>query len=194
MRGKWIRLAGLAALLLLAAFLVWAPWEKPIASPAANSVNGYAPKQPTVSIPLPQTAPDTSKPRPATAAPRFNTIAEYRAEMAARPAPAQPLDLQPAVKTPEAEVRRWQLTMRKYRAALGQNPVGSNPEITRALLGGNATGARFLDRAGVQLNERGESVDEWGTPYFFHAVSGSIMEVRSAGPDRKLFTEDDIVR
>lgn len=133
-------------------------------------------------------------PRPITDAPRFNTMQEYRAEQASRMLPPESLVPPPAGKTPENEVQRIQGTVRKYRAAFGQNPVGSNPEITRALAGKNPTGARFLDAASGALNDAGELLDLFGTPYFFHPVSGSIMEIRSAGPDKKLFTPDDIVR
>ena len=119
---------------------------------------------------------------------------EYRAEQAARPlAPESPVP-PPAGRTPENEVQRIQGTVRKYRAAFGENPVGSNPEITRALAGKNPTGARFLDESSVTQNDAGEMLDLFGTPYFFHPVSGTIMEIRSAGPDKKLFTADDIVR
>ena len=34
--------------------------------------------------------------------------------------------------------------LRDYRAALGENPVGTNSEITKALLGANARKARFV--------------------------------------------------
>jgi hypothetical protein len=33
--------------------------------------------------------------------------------------------------------------------------------------------------------------DRWGTPYFFHQVSKTEMEIRSAGPDRRMWTGDD---
>jgi hypothetical protein len=36
-------------------------------------------------------------------------------------------------------------------------------------------------------------IDRWGTPYFFHQISATSMEIHSAGPDRKMGTEDDIV-
>lgn len=84
--------------------------------------------------------------------------------------------------------------IRDYRAAFGSNPTGSNPEITRALLGANPRKARFVDPASVSVNERGELLDAWGHPYFFHAISGTRMEIRSAGPDGRLFTADDIVK
>lgn len=31
------------------------------------------------------------------------------------------------------------------------------------------------------------------SPYFFHAESADRMEIRSAGPDERIYSEDDIV-
>lgn len=149
---------------------------------------------PSANFTVPKAPPFAANPRPITDAPHFNTMQEYRAEQAARTLPPESLVPTPAGRTPENEVQRIQGTVRKYRAAFGENPVGSNPEITRALAGKNPTGAKFLDPSAITLNDKGEMLDDWGTPYFFHPVSGSIMEIRSAGPDRKLFTDDDIVR
>jgi hypothetical protein len=41
------------------------------------------------------------------------------------------------------------------------------------------------------VNAAGELTDRWGTPFFFHQVSKAQMEVRSAGPDRRMWTADD---
>jgi hypothetical protein len=43
------------------------------------------------------------------------------------------------------------------------------------------------------VNEKKELCDNWGTPYFFHQLSASVMEIRSAGEDKTLWTADDIV-
>ena len=76
----------------------------------------------------------------------------------------------------------------------GGDPVGNNPEITAELAGKNPRQINFLSgQDGMQVNQNGELVDAWGTPYFFHQLSGSDMEVRSAGPDRKMWTSDDVV-
>jgi hypothetical protein len=42
------------------------------------------------------------------------------------------------------------------------------------------------------MNDRGELIDDWQTPYFFHQVSGRQMEIYSAGPDRQMWTPDDL--
>jgi hypothetical protein len=73
------------------------------------------------------------------------------------------------------------------------NPVGSNAEITASLQGRNAAGVVLLPRAHPAVNVDGELCDRWGTPFFFHAESARRMEVRSAGPDRRLWTDDDVV-
>jgi hypothetical protein len=84
--------------------------------------------------------------------------------------------------------------IRDYGSMLGGNPVGVNAEITRQLNGNNSKQADFIrPEAGMRLNDRGELVDAWGTPYFFHQLSGTEMEIRSAGPDKILWTTDDLV-
>ena len=83
---------------------------------------------------------------------------------------------------------------RAYASRFGGNPVGTNPEITRALTGGNSKQAVFIQSEdGLRVNEQGEMVDPWGTPFFFHQLSGTVMEIHSAGPDRILWTGDDLV-
>jgi len=81
-----------------------------------------------------------------------------------------------------------------YGSRYGGNPVGENAEITRALNGENPNGAKFItEESGLRINGQGELVDYWGTPFFFHQVSGTQMEIRSAGPDKQMWTADDLV-
>ena len=84
-------------------------------------------------------------------------------------------------------------TIRQYGLAFGGNPVGTNPEITKALNGDNPKQINFLTQDGNRVNEKGELVDPWGTPYFFHQLSAMEMEIRSAGPDKIMWTTDDLV-
>lgn len=72
------------------------------------------------------------------------------------------------------------------------NPVGNNAEITATLRGDNRLHLVFVPAGHRALNAAGELCDRWGTPYFFHAASGTEMEIRSAGPDRRHHTADDI--
>ena len=72
------------------------------------------------------------------------------------------------------------------------NPIGDNREITDTFLGTNPNGIIFLRAGHPAINARGELCDRWGTPFVFHAESGRKMEVRSAGPDRRPWTNDDV--
>lgn len=81
-----------------------------------------------------------------------------------------------------------------YRSSVHSgNPVGENAEITAALTGRNKLGFAFIAPDHPAINAKGELCDRWGTPFFFHQLSGTAMEIRSAGPDRRLWTKDDQV-
>lgn len=80
----------------------------------------------------------------------------------------------------------------QYRRFSGGNPVGANDEITSALMGGNSKRLAFINPDGAPLDSEGQLLDRWGTPYFFHAISGERMEVISAGPDLRHYTADDV--
>ncbi len=81
-----------------------------------------------------------------------------------------------------------------YSRATGGNPVGDNADITAALTGTQYPGQKgqFFPRGHAAVRA-GQLVDRWGTPYWFHPNSSNQMEIRSAGPDRQLFTGDDQV-
>jgi hypothetical protein len=71
------------------------------------------------------------------------------------------------------------------------NPTGSNAEITATLTGANKLRLVLIPPRHPAINADGELCDRWGTPFFFHAESATRMEIRSAGPDRRLWTDDD---
>lgn len=96
---------------------------------------------------------------------------------------------------PEIAVENMSRAIRQYGEMFGGNPVGTNPEFTKQLGGDNSRHINFINaEAGMRVNANGELIDPWGTPYFFHQISGSDTEVRSAGPDRIMWTADDIVK
>ena len=80
-----------------------------------------------------------------------------------------------------------------YHTLTGENPVGTNTEIMAAVMGKNPRQAVLGPPEGFTLNQQGELVDDWGTPYFFHQLSRDVMEIHSAGPDKIMGTADDIV-
>jgi len=91
----------------------------------------------------------------------------------------------------ENDLQHVQMMVRDYRTAVGENPFGTNAEIMQSVLGDNLKQAKIGAPEGQNLNEKGELVDRWGTPYFFHQVSKTEMEIRSAGPDRVMWNGDD---
>ncbi len=158
------RLPWILILLLIGATLWWLRHSEPAATP------------PVVPSPLPS---------PAEPAPPVQPAPTYY----------PPLD---QLNSPTHPVERDLIILRdlffSYQTAIKDpsgNPVGTHAEIVRALQGHNRARLAFLPARHPALNERGELVDRWGTPYFFHALSGASMEIRSAGPDRILYTTDD---
>ena len=71
------------------------------------------------------------------------------------------------------------------------NPWGENAEIAATLSGQNPLHLVLIPRNHVAFNRDGELCDRWGTPFRFHALSSTQMEVRSAGPDQRFGTADD---
>jgi hypothetical protein len=109
-------------------------------------------------------------------------------------APGVPHELEFTNIPPEIVLGKVAHAIHDYASMFGGNPVGTNPEITAALNGQNPRQANFINPdAGMRINGNGELVDAWGTPYFFHQLSGTEMEIRSAGPDKKMWTSDDLV-
>ena len=111
----------------------------------------------------------------------------------ARMSPADPLAADADRREGAIEADKVSLMLRDYRTRMGENPVGTNAEIMKAVMGGNPKGALLGPPEGQKLNGDGELVDRWGKPYFFHQLSRTSMEIRSAGPDQQLYTEDDVI-
>jgi hypothetical protein len=95
--------------------------------------------------------------------------------------------------SPATVMENMRSAVRQYHARFRENPVGDNAEITSVLTGGNAKQAVFIQSEdGLRVNGQGQLIDNWGTPFFFHSLSRNEMEIRSAGPDRRMWTTDDL--
>lgn len=96
-------------------------------------------------------------------------------------------------QTAQTDVVRVRHMVSDYHTLMGENPVGTNAEIMKQMTGENSRQATLGPPDGMALNGQGELVDPWGTPYFFHQLSRDKMEVRGAGPDRVMWTADDVI-
>lgn len=84
------------------------------------------------------------------------------------------------------------LTRVRYFSASKSFPTGLNVEITNSLLGLNDRKVGFLPMDSLRINENGELIDEFGTPYWFHSKTPRTLTITSAGPDKLMHTEDDL--
>jgi hypothetical protein len=202
-----------ALMLALGAVVAWiwlardgAPAGSPTAPEASHSTVTPGNAR-TMEAPVAAVAPEPQTPAlpPPTPVPQISSVAPGMPMVRTTPAPSQPVvaalpaDSRPPASRPEpqseakADLEGVQFMLRDFRTRLGENPVGSNAEIMRAVMGGNEAKAHLGPPPGQQINEQGELLDRWGTPYFFHQLSKTSMEIRSAGPDGRLWTADDVV-
>jgi len=103
-------------------------------------------------------------------------------------------DAPPTNIEPQIVLENMRRAIVNYGSTFSGNPVGTNPEIAAALNGENPKQIKFIDpENGLRINGNGELVDSWGTPFFFHQLSATDTEVRSAGPDKIMWTADDLI-
>src|SRR5258706_12884151 len=74
--------------------------------------------------------------------------------------------------------------LQKYKENVGTYPAGSNAEIVKSLKGRNPKNVIILISHKMELNEKGEFVDPWGTPLRIYFSDSGVM-VRSAGQNRR---------
>jgi hypothetical protein len=188
----------LPAILLLCAVLAIA-WYVASRSKTQNPPN---PDSPIGSNPVVALKPGTAAPgqqNPATVPKQSNP--GITSDRPAPGEPAKPLpyivgsaDVPPTNLPPQIVLENMRRAIVNYGSTFSGNPVGTNPEIAAALNGENPKQIKFIDPDnGLRINGKGELVDAWGTPFFFHQLSATDMEVRSAGPDRIMWTPDDLV-
>jgi hypothetical protein len=97
---------------------------------------------------------------------------------------------------PERDLELVGQLISQYHTAL-QNapgpPIGDNRDLVRALTGRNPLRLAVIPPGHGLVGADGQLRDRWGTPYHLHKLTERYFEVRSAGPDRRLFTADDLV-
>jgi hypothetical protein len=155
-----------------------------MSTPAPVAVDGKAEVPPTP-------APEVVEQSAVTASTQSPTAATEEAGDSSDPRGFSPDGVQ-AVRDQQEELEHVSTAIRSFRTAVGENPIGTNAEITSALRGDNLKQVRVELPPNSKISEAGELIDQWSTPYFFHQVSAREMEIRSAGPDRKMWTDDDL--
>ena len=159
--------------------------DAPAATTSGNNAPNFPPSGTTNILPALPVVPE--------AAPLLTTqvAAAFAAASGASPSlPATAISSLP----PLTVLDNARVVMHNYAGVFGENPVGDNSEITAALMGKNPKQVNFIsEESGLRVNDKGELIDAWGTPFFFHQLSGKVMEIRSAGEDKKMWTFDDQV-
>jgi hypothetical protein len=146
---------------------------------------------------FPAAEPGPSRPAPAPTPPAAARPAG--SAIASRPSASSDFPLAAALLAPggdiHADLRAVADLLDAFRSNFPRegNPVGDNVEITAALTGRNRLHLVLIPPGHPALNAAGELCDRWGTPFFFHAESATRMGLRSAGPDRRLWTGDDVI-
>jgi hypothetical protein len=90
------------------------------------------------------------------------------------------------------------LGIQQYKEFVGTYPSGANASIAKSLLGQTDKKVLILAVRRSDLNDKGEIVDPWGTPYQFYFSHNEVL-IRSAGPnkvweDSAVATADDLFR
>jgi hypothetical protein len=139
----------------------------------------------------------------AASAPSPTLPARPASESVSAPPPAPPFaerileQYADPARPPEDDLQAMARTLDNFSLLVkGDNPLplGANEEIAAALRGKNKAALRALPDTHRAFNDRGQLVDRWGTPLYFHAQARDRLEIRSAGPDRAMWTADDLHR
>ena len=69
----------------------------------------------------------------------------------------------------------------------------TNEDLALFLKGVNPHQTAFLNPDSPALNQKSQLIDRWGSPLIVHPVSRKLLQIRSAGPDQKPYTEDDFL-
>jgi hypothetical protein len=72
-------------------------------------------------------------------------------------------------------------------------PLSANEEWSAALRGNRPGTEPWISNNSVALDSRNRLIDRWGVPLHFHALGGKQWEIRSAGPDKKMWSDDDLL-
>ncbi|MEX0329839.1 MAG: hypothetical protein AB3N64_00315 [Puniceicoccaceae bacterium] len=95
---------------------------------------------------------------------------------------------------PEEDIRRMGQLLWSYRQmakGVDHSFFSANEDIAKLFTGDGVVGIQAISRDHPCLRN-GKIVDRWDSPLLFHSISGSKIDIHSAGPDRTMGTEDDV--
>lgn len=72
-------------------------------------------------------------------------------------------------------------------------PLADNRDFTLFLSGRNSHRVAWIRPGHPSVSKAGEILDRWGSPVFFHRESSLRTTLRSAGPDRTMWNDDDVI-
>jgi len=186
-------LSGFSAALLLLATMVWrsARPVSPSSSHPSHSAPGLIVNSASLMLPA-----DALRPAHASSSPR-DQVSRSRSSVPVREISASTAfarSIRQEGSSPSDDLAVLQMLVTDYRRVHSVVPPAVNSqELARLLMGENPTRSRFLPPDCPALDDEGQLLDRWGTPLSVHLVSDRQIELRSAGPDRTLWNEDDIL-
>ena len=95
---------------------------------------------------------------------------------------------------PTADLRKIEAVISNYRLlakGMDARHFSSNAELAATLRGEKRISLEALPTDHPIFNDDGLIIDRWDTALFFHLESADKLSIFSAGPDKKLGTEDD---
>jgi hypothetical protein len=98
--------------------------------------------------------------------------------------------------TGKEDVEILYMILEQYLSSLqrkGGPPLGDDTDLVHVLTGRNPMRVIFLPAQHHAISPQGRLLDRWGTPYHLHSLSSVKYQIRSAGQDKKLFNQDDLV-
>lgn len=160
---------------------------------AQTPESARSPKHPRVSAdlvaaePLPAVAPATKEPH--------GPPPTYRSDPRSAGSPLA-VELNAVTGDVTHDVETLHALLQQYLRHLHRRqglPIGNDSDLARALTGHNPMHLVVIPPNHPAITSDGHLRDRWGTPYFIHPRGNNAFEIRSAGPDRKLFTNDDAI-
>jgi hypothetical protein len=90
-------------------------------------------------------------------------------------------------------LREIQAEIGYYKYDFGSYPTGDCAQVLRELFGNNPQKIEFLSPQNMSVNQAGELLDPWGTPYIINFPSTNGFVISSAGKNKVFGDKDDII-